>query len=268
MFFIHIPLVFWVSPLVDPFAGRGDQSASVLLLIQYVPIFHLPPFAEHKSCGWLVDNNAVISRWLLTQCTCACRLELYRWRVSSSILLARFSPSFFYFIECFFILPATYSLNQTLVGIDPVRHFARAFCQLCGFFFQIQMIGPDFLLFKGGNKTNIENYSFFFFKYLSRVPVCEIVLSRACRHKWRVTLTLWTRPGATLVSPKWVGKPTRPFRITHREAAASKKTDKQQHFNWVFFFFCFLREAQLQQLLFQQRVLFINTCDGRLTLFA
>lgn len=145
-----------------------------------------------------------------------------------------------FFIECFFILPAIYSLNQTLVGIDPVRHFARAFCQLCGVFFQIQMIGPDFLLFKGGNKTNIENYSFFFFfKYLSRVPVCEIVLSRACRHKWRVTLTLWTRPGATLVSPKWVGKPTRPFRITHREAAASKKTDKQQHFNWVFFFFVF-----------------------------
>lgn len=144
-----------------------------------------------------------------------------------------------FFIECFFILPAIYSLNQTLVGIDPVRHFARAFCQLCGVFFQIQMIGPDFLLFKGGNKTNIENYSFFFKKYLSRVPVCEIVLSRACRHKWRVTLTLWTRPGATLVSPKWVGKPTRPFRITHREAAASKKNRQTTTFQLSFFVFFF-----------------------------
>jgi hypothetical protein len=51
-----------------------------------------PPSDIHiQSCGWLVDNNAVISRWLLTQCTCAYRLELYRWRVSSSISSLPFS---------------------------------------------------------------------------------------------------------------------------------------------------------------------------------
>ena len=48
---------------------ENPRPKCVVLLIQYVaiPSTHI----RIQSCGWLVDNNAVISRWLLTQCTCA-----------------------------------------------------------------------------------------------------------------------------------------------------------------------------------------------------
>lgn len=77
MFFRVSP--FFSSPWVcRRYERGGDQSAkrknldpSVCCAIdtKYVaiPSTHI----RIQSCGWLVDNNAVISRWLLTQCTCA-----------------------------------------------------------------------------------------------------------------------------------------------------------------------------------------------------